>query len=58
MHRVDNSTAVPSLPTPDAVGVNPDSYFTNGDPSTATPATVLDDDFFKCSTRRNSYAYC
>lgn len=45
MYRIDNSTASPSLPTPSAVGPNPDAFFSRGDPSTATLATIVDDDW-------------
>jgi hypothetical protein len=45
MYRIDNSTATPTLPAPAAVGPNPDSYFTSGNPATSTPATVVDQDW-------------
>lgn len=45
MYRIDNSTASNSLPTPGAVGPNPDSYFTAGNPSVGTPATIVDADW-------------
>lgn len=44
-YRIDNGTSSPTLPTPGAVGVNPNSYFTKGDPSLGTPATIVDDDW-------------
>jgi hypothetical protein len=43
MYRIDNATAVEIMPTPAAVGPNPDGFFTRGDPTTATPATIVDD---------------
>ena len=45
MYRIDNATAVPSLPTPAPVGPNPDGFFTKGDPNTAQLATIVDDDW-------------
>lgn len=45
MHRVDNSTAVASLPAPSAVGPNPDGYFSPGDPGSGTPATRVNYDW-------------
>ncbi len=55
MFRVDNATASPSLNTPDVVGPNPDGYFTNGDSTTATPATVVDDDW--CNAVQEEICY-
>lgn len=45
MHRIDNSTAVTTMPTPAVVGPNPNGFFTDGDAATPTPATIVDDDF-------------
>lgn len=45
MFRVDNATAAAALPTPGAVGPNPDSFFTDGDPVGGTPATVVPADW-------------
>jgi hypothetical protein len=45
MHRVDNSTAVPAIPVPAAVGPNPNHYFTKGNPGAGIPATIVDDDW-------------
>jgi len=44
MYRIDNSTAATSLPTPAAVGPNPNGFFTNGSPG-VVPATVVDQDW-------------
>jgi hypothetical protein len=44
MYQIDASGVATSLPTPAAAGTA--GYFTNGNPATATPATVLDADFF------------
>lgn len=41
MFRTDNSTSVPSLPTIPAVGTP--GFFTNGNPVSAIPATIVDD---------------
>lgn len=43
MHRIDHTTAVPSLPTPAAAGTP--GYFTGGDPVGGTPATVVTQDW-------------
>lgn len=43
MFQTDQPTAVSSLPTPAAAGTQ--GYFTNGNPATGTPATILDADF-------------
>lgn len=45
MYRIDNSTAATSIPTPGAVGPNPNSFFTGGNPATNTAATVVDADW-------------
>lgn len=45
MYRIDNDTAISTLPTPEAEGVNPDYYFTKGNPSLGVPATVVDADW-------------
>ncbi|BAO88906.1 hypothetical protein [Caballeronia cordobensis] len=44
MHQIDSAGSVAVLPTPAAAG-SP-GFFSRGNPSTGTPATVLDDDFF------------
>lgn len=44
MHRVDTATAVASLPSPQSAGTP--GFFTKGDPSTPTPATVPGPDWF------------
>jgi hypothetical protein len=44
MYRIDNSTAATSLPTPGAVGPNPNGFFTSGSPG-IVPATVVDADW-------------
>jgi len=44
-YRIDNSTASAVLPDPKPVGPTVGGYFTRGNPSTATPATIVDDDF-------------
>jgi hypothetical protein len=43
MFQVDQPTAVTSLPTPAAAGTP--GYFTNGNPASGIPATVLEADF-------------
>src|SRR5215470_20705 len=43
MQRNDDATSVASLPTP-AVTVNP-GYFTDGNPATSTPATIVQADW-------------
>ena len=43
MHRIDNSTAATSLPTPAAAGTP--GYFTAGSPSSGIPATIVDPDW-------------
>jgi len=43
MHRVDHTTAVPVIPSPDPVGTP--GFFTEGDPLMAVPATRVTDDF-------------
>lgn len=43
MFRTDQPTAASSLPTPAAAGTP--GYFTNGNPGTGTPGTVVDQDF-------------
>ena len=45
MHRIDNSTAADTLPTPGAVGPKPNGYFTGGDPATGTASTILTADW-------------
>ncbi len=45
MYRIDNATAAAAIPTPGAIGPNPDGFFTRGDPGTGTPATIVDDDW-------------
>lgn len=56
MHRIDNATATGSLPTPAAVGPNPNSYFTRGNPGSATPATIVDDDWANAIQEEICYA--
>lgn len=55
MFRIDNDTATGSLPTPEAVGPNPDSYFTEGDPGSAIPATVVTADWLNAVQEEISY---
>lgn len=43
MHRIDNATAAAVVPAPAAVGTP--GYFTNGNPVSGTPATVVDADW-------------
>lgn len=43
MYRIDSSTAAAALPTPAAAGT--EGYFTEGNPSTSTPATVVGQDW-------------
>ncbi len=43
MFRIDNSSAVSSLPTPQAAGTQ--GYFTNGDPVGGVEATIVEADF-------------
>lgn len=45
MFRIDNATAVTPIPTPGAVGPNPDRYFTDGNPGGGIPATIVDADW-------------
>ncbi|HTI79841.1 MAG TPA: hypothetical protein VL614_05265 [Acetobacteraceae bacterium] len=45
MYRIDNSTAATTLPTPGAVGPNPNGFFTVGDPASGIPATIVDGDW-------------
>lgn len=41
MYRIDNATAAASLPAASDPGPNPDSYYTEGNPGTGVPATVV-----------------
>lgn len=43
MFRIDNSTAATALPVPAAAGTP--GFFSNGNPGTGQPATILDADF-------------
>lgn len=45
MYRIDNATAVTPIPAPAAVGPNPNSFFTKGNPALSIPATIVDDDW-------------
>lgn len=45
MYRIDNSSAALALPSPAAVGPNPNGFFTGGNPATNTAATVVDADW-------------
>jgi len=45
MYRIDNATALPTIPTPAAVGPVPNGFFTKGNPNTAELATIVDDDW-------------
>ena len=56
MFRIDNATSAGSLPTPGAVGPNPDSYFTEGDPGLAVPATVVSADWLNALQEEIAYA--
>jgi len=42
MFRIDNATAAAALPAPTAAGVNPDHFFTDGDPLVPIPPTIVD----------------
>lgn len=44
MYRIDQPTAVGSLPSPATPGTQ--GYFTNGNPATGSPATIVDQDWF------------
>lgn len=46
MHRIDVSSASVSLPSTPAVGPKPNAYFTDGDPSGGTAATIPTGDWF------------
>lgn len=45
MYRIDNSTAALAMPVIGAIGPNVDGFFTDGDPSTATPSTIVPADW-------------
>jgi Uncharacterized conserved protein len=45
MYRIDNATAVTPIPTPGAVGPNPNYFFSKGNPGLGIPATIVDDDW-------------
>ena len=45
MYQIDNATSVAVMPTVDVVGPNPNSYFYKGDPTTNTPATIVEQDW-------------
>jgi len=45
MYRIDNTTSASVLPTPAAVGPNPNSYFTSGNAGGGIPATIVDQDW-------------
>lgn len=45
MYRIDNSTASVAMPAIGAVGPNVDAFFNDGDPTTATPSTILPADW-------------
>lgn len=42
MYRVNNATAVPALPAPSAGGPNPNRFYTDGDPTSGVPATIVE----------------
>jgi hypothetical protein len=56
MYRIDNSTASPSMPTPDVPGPNVDGFFTNGDPTLGQLATIVDDDWLNAI--QEELCYC
>jgi hypothetical protein len=41
MYRIDNSTAAAAMPAISAAGPHVDAFFTDGDPATATPSTIV-----------------
>jgi hypothetical protein len=43
MYQIDNSTALPTMPTPAAAGTP--GWFTGGSPGAGVPATILDSDW-------------
>jgi hypothetical protein len=45
MYRIDNATSADALPTPEVAGVNPDGFFTKGNPDDGIPATVVTADW-------------
>lgn len=44
MYQVDNATAAPTMPAIGPAGPVTGGFFTSGNPSTGTPATVVDED--------------
>lgn len=52
MHRIDNTSASASLPTPKPAG--PDGYFIAGNPNTGQPATIVEYDW--CNTIQEELA--
>ena len=55
MFRIDSNGTVVALPTPAAAGVS-SGYFTEGDPQTATPATVVSADWLNAVQEELVYA--
>jgi hypothetical protein len=45
VHRIDNESNTSTLPAPAAVGVNPNGYFTGGNPGGGIPPTIVTADF-------------
>lgn len=48
MHRIDNITALASMPPVKEVGPNPNGYFSKGDKDSLTLPTRVDNDFLNC----------
>src|SRR4051812_28133469 len=48
MHRIDSNGTAVALPTPGAVGATV-GYFTEGNPGTGTPATVVSADWLNAT---------
>lgn len=45
MYQIDNNTSATSMPTPGAVGINPNGYFTNGNLGAGILPTIVDADW-------------
>lgn len=55
MYKIDNSTAATVIPTPGPVGPNPNGFFTDGNPNTGTPATIVPADWLNACQEELSY---